>query len=110
MQSAVMLSQVSRRKAELISTVTHGLVKPQQSENKKTVLLSLSAATESPVGSHDTSHEPRLFHSAAVGKTLWRASETNGALIHELNGCQKRHAEDKGIAKEICTSLFLWQD
>lgn len=70
MQSAVMLSQASRQKAELISTVTHGLVKPQQSENKKTMLLSLSAATESPVGSHDTSHEPRLFHSAVVGKTL----------------------------------------
>lgn len=70
MQSAVMLSQASRRKAELISAVTHGLVKLQQSENKKTMLLSLSTATESPVGSHDTSHEPRLFHSTGVGKTL----------------------------------------
>lgn len=110
MQSAVMLSQVSRRKAELISTDTHGLVKPQQSENKKTVLLSLGTATESPVGSHDTSREPHSFHSAALGKTLRRASETSGAVIHELNGCQKRHIEDKEIAEEICTSLFLWQD
>lgn len=54
MQSAVMLSQVSRQKAELISLVTQRLVKRWQSENKKSVLLSLGAATESPVGSHGT--------------------------------------------------------
>lgn len=80
------------------------------SENKKPMLLSLSTATESPVGSHDTSQEPRSFHGAAVGRTLWRASETSGAVIHELNGCQKHHEEDKGIAKEICTSLSVWQN